>query len=52
MDLSINTKEDALKYVKCPPILERYSDANWIVDSKGSKSTSGYIFPLECVIVS
>ena len=41
-----NTKEYALRYRKYLPVLEGYSDANWIADSKESKSTSGYIFTL------
>ena len=42
-----NIKEYALRYRKYPPVLERYNDANWIANSKKSKSTSGYIFTLE-----
>jgi len=35
-----------LRYEKYAPILEgyEYNNANWIVDSDESKSTSGYIF--------
>lgn len=32
--------------------MEGYNDANWISDSKNSKSTSGYVFTLSCVAVS
>lgn len=33
-----------VKYGKSPPLLEGYTDANWISDSKDIKSISGYIF--------
>ena len=39
-------KEYVLRYRTYPPILEGYSDANWIADSEESKSTSGYVFTL------
>jgi len=42
-----NTKEYALRYEKYSPILEGYSDTNWIADSEKSKSTSEYIVTLE-----
>ena len=29
-----------------PSVLERFSDANWILDSNEMKSTSGYVFIL------
>ena len=35
-----------LRYTRYPAILERHGDANWISDSKDSKSTSGYEFTL------
>ncbi|KAJ0075192.1 hypothetical protein Patl1_35172 [Pistacia atlantica] len=35
-----------------PPVLEGYSDANWISDSDEIKSTSGYIFTLGGGVVS
>jgi len=40
------SKDHGLHYGKEPAVLEGYSDANWIADSKNSKSTSGYIFTL------
>ena len=36
-----HTKEYALRYGQYPPVLEGYSDANWIADSEKFKSTSG-----------
>ena len=33
-------------YSKYPAVLEGYYDANWISDTKDSKSTSGYLFTL------
>ena len=47
-----HTKEDALRYRQYPPVLEGYSDANWIADSVKSKSTAGYIFTLGGAVVS
>ena len=41
-----HTKEYAFRYEQYSPILERSYDANWIADSKKSKSSSGYIFTL------
>ena len=41
-----------LKFGRSPPILERYSDANWISDSDEIKSTSGYVFTLSGGTVS
>jgi len=46
------TKDHGLQYGKEPAVLEGYSDANWIADSKNSKSTSGYIFTLGGAVVS
>jgi len=42
-----NTKEYALRYEKYPHVLEGVHDANWITDSKESKSTSGDILQAE-----
>ena len=39
-------------YTGYPIVLEGYSDANWISDSKDSKSTSGYVFTLGGAAVS
>ncbi|CAL2270868.1 unnamed protein product [Prunus armeniaca] len=38
------TQDYGLHYTKYPPVLEGYSDANWISDSTKTKSTSGYVF--------
>ena len=35
-----------LHYSKYPALLEGYCEANWIFDTKDSKSTSGYLFTL------
>ena len=40
------TIDYGLKFESYPPILEGYSDANWISDSDEIKSTSGYVFTL------
>lgn len=40
------TKEYATHFGIYPPIIEGYSDANWISDNDESKSTSGYVFTL------
>ena len=40
------TQNYGLHYSKYPAILEGYCDANWISDTKHSKSTSGYLFTL------
>jgi len=36
-----HTKKYVLRYEQYPPVLEGYSDANWIADSEKSESTSG-----------
>ena len=41
-----DTENYGLHYSKYPTILEGYCDENWISDTKGSKSTSGYLFKL------
>ncbi|KAB2622521.1 hypothetical protein D8674_024703 [Pyrus ussuriensis x Pyrus communis] len=41
-----NTLNYGLHYTKYPPIVEGFSDANWISDTTESKSTSGYVFSL------
>ena len=46
------TKDFGLHYGKEPAVLEGYSDANWISDSKNSKSTSGYVFTLGGAAIS
>ena len=46
------TKEYALRYGHYSPVIEGYSDANWIVDFEKSKSTSGYVFTLGRAAVS
>ena len=40
------TQNYGLHYSKYPVVLEGYCDANWISDTKDSKSTSGYLFTL------
>jgi len=42
-----HTKKYTLRYGQYSPVLEGYSDANWIADSEESKSTSGFVFLLE-----
>jgi len=41
-----------LRYRKYPTVLEGYINANWIIDSDESKSTSGYVFTLGCATIS
>ena len=41
-----------MNYTRYPAVLEGYSDANWISDTKDSKSTSGYVFTLGSAAVS
>ena len=41
-----------LHYIKYPPILEGYSDTNWIYDNIETKSMSGYIYTLGGATVS
>ena len=38
--------------MRYPAVLEGYSDANWIFDTKDSRSTNGYVFTLGSVVVS
>ncbi|KAK4383223.1 Retrovirus-related Pol polyprotein from transposon TNT 1-94 [Sesamum angolense] len=40
------TSNYGLHYTIYPAVLEGYSDANWISDSKDTKSTSGYVFTI------
>ena len=46
------TQSYGLHYTRYPAVLEGYSDANWIADSKNSKSTSGYVFTVGGAAVS
>ena len=46
------TKSYGLHYGKEPGVLEGYSDANWIFDSKNSKSTNGHVFTLGGAAIS
>ena len=46
------TQNYGLHYSKYPAVLEEYCDANWISDTKDSKSTSGYLFTLGGGVVS
>ncbi|KAL2460097.1 Beta-galactosidase 3 [Abeliophyllum distichum] len=41
-----HTVEYGLHYSRYPAVLEGYTDANWISDTKDSKSTSGYVFTI------
>ena len=41
-----HTQDYALHYTEYPAVLEGYCDANWITDTKDTKSTSGYVFTL------
>ena len=41
-----------LHYTRYPAVLEGYSDANWISDTKDSKSRSGYVFTFGGATVS
>ena len=41
-----------LHYTKYPPVLEGYSDANWISDNTETKSTNGYVFTLGGAAIS
>ncbi|CAL2262923.1 unnamed protein product [Prunus armeniaca] len=45
------TQDYELHYTRYPPVLEGYSDANWISDSTKTKSTSGYVFTLGGAVV-
>ena len=40
------TVEYGLHYMRYLPVLEGFSDANWITNSMETKSTSGYVFTL------
>ena len=46
------TQNYGLQYSKYPAVLEGYCDANWISNTKDSKSTSGYLFILGGGVVS
>ena len=41
-----------LHYTQYPAVLERYSDANQVSNTKDTKSTSGYVFTLGGAVVS
>ena len=41
------TCDYGLHYIRCHVVLEGYSDANWILNVKDSKSHSGYVFTLK-----
>ncbi|XP_073307115.1 secreted RxLR effector protein 161-like [Primulina huaijiensis] len=41
-----HTSEYGLNYTSYPAVLEGYCDANWISDTKDSKSTSDYVFSI------
>jgi len=46
------TTSTIIHYLGYPPVLEGYSDSNWIADADGTKATSGYVFLLAGAIVS
>ena len=46
------TQNYGLHFIRYPYVLKGYCDANWISDSKDSKSTSGYVFTLRSAAVS
>ena len=41
-----------IHYSGYPPVLEGYSDSNWISDADEIKATSGYIFTLAGAVVA
>lgn len=47
-----HTLSYGILYTRYPAVLEGYSDANWISDTKDSKSTSGYVFTIGGAAVS
>ncbi len=46
------TMDYGLHYTRYPAVLEGYSDANWISNTKDTKSTSGYVFTIGGATVS
>ena len=46
------TRDHGLNFTRYLAVLEGYCDANWISDTKDSKSTSGYVITLGNVVVS
>lgn len=46
------TQNNGLHFTGYPAVLEGYSDANWISDTKDSKSTSGFVFTLGGAAIS
>ena len=49
---SKGTMNYGIHYICFPVALEGYNDANWIIDSQKTKSTSGHIFTLVGGVVS
>jgi len=47
-----DTASYGIHYIGYPKVLEGYSDANWISNADGLKTTSGYVFTLEGGAVS
>ena len=47
-----HTMNYGLHYTRYPPVLEGFTDANWISDSNDTKSTSGYVFTLGGAAIS
>ena len=46
------TRNYGLHYGQNPAVVEGFSDANWISDTKNSRSTSGYVFTLGGAAIS
>ncbi|XP_035845722.1 secreted RxLR effector protein 161-like [Helianthus annuus] len=46
------TRNYGLHYGYNPAVVEGFNDANWISDTKDSRSTSGYVFTLGGVAIS
>ena len=46
------TRNYGLHYGQNPAVVEGFSDANWISDTKDSRSTSGYVFTLGGAAIS
>ena len=46
------TQNYGLHYSRYPAVLEGYYEANWILDTNDSQSTSGYLFTLGGAAVS
>ena len=47
-----HTMNYGLHYTRYSPVLEGFTDANWISDNTDTKSTSGYVFTLGGAAIS